>query len=157
MATPDMNQNEQMGAPAGQPPTENASALERVVRAGMTLMYDKNVFAQMFPQIEQAVKSGAPLAPLLASQALGLIKILNEKAQNMPKNVMAPAATALLIEFGDFLVKSGVAEPTAEDMQKAVQILIPQVVKMFGGQPGQPPQQAQQPPQGGMIQNAMGV
>lgn len=115
------------------PGPQNSDALQRVVLAGTKLMYDPKVF----PMFSQALESKAPLPQLLAQQAVGLLKILMDKSQGtMPKNVMIPAAVALMMEMGDFMVKAKLAQPTQEDMQAAIKLVIDLVVKVFGAQVG---------------------
>lgn len=122
------------------PNTENADALQRVVLAGTRLMYDPKIF----PTFEQGMQGDGPLPQKLAVQAVGLLKILMDKSNGtMPKNVLIPAAVALMLEMGDFLVKAKVARPTEDDMKQAVQLVIQMVMKVFGG-----PAPGAQPPTG---------
>lgn len=128
------------GTPPAAPGPQNADALERVVLAGTKLMYDPKVF----PMFAQALESGGPLPDMLAQQAVGLLKIMMDKSGGtMPKNVLIPAAVALMLEMGDFIIKSGLAKPTEEDMRAAVKTVIDLVMQVFGGQGA--------PPAGGMI------
>lgn len=124
------------GAAPAAPGPQNADALERVVLAGTKLMYDPKVF----PMFAQALEAGGPLPDMLAEQAVGLLKILMDKSGGtMPKNVLIPAAVALMLEMGDFIIKAGLAKPSDADMQAAVRMVIELVMRAFGGQGGAAP------------------
>lgn len=115
------------------PGAENAEALERVVLAGTKVMYDPKVF----PTFAEALKGGGPLPQVMATQAVGLLKILMDKSRGaIPKNVLIPAAVALMVEMGDFIVKAGLGKPTQGDMQNAIKLVVGMVAKVFGGAPG---------------------
>jgi len=136
-----MTPNE-MPAQSGQ----NSEALQKVVMAGMKLMYD----AKIFPMFADALEKD-PSPMNIAKQAAGLMKILMDKSQgSIPKNVMIPAAVALLFEMAGFMVQAGMPKPSDEDMQVALKALVQMMVQVFGGQqPGVPPAQptGAQPPQ----------
>lgn len=135
-----------------QAPTENTDALQRVVLAGMKVMYDQKIF-QTF---QQALAAQGPVPQKLAAQAVGLLKILMDKSGGtIPKNVLVPAATMLMFEMGDFMVKAGLGQPTKQDMADAVKLVIQMVLKLYAGpQQGAPQGQPEQPqpaqPQGMM-------
>lgn len=134
-----------------QPQPQNSEAMQKVVMAGMKLMYD----AKVFPMFAEALeKDPSPMG--IAKQTAGLMKILMDKSQgSIPKNVMIPAAVALLFEMAGFMVQAGMPKPSDEDMQGALKALVQMMVQVFGGQqavPGAPPAQPAAPaPQTGMI------
>lgn len=138
-----------MQSPA-QPGNQNSEAMQKVVMAGMKLMYD----AKVFPMFAEALeKDPSPMG--IAKQTAGLMKILMDKSQgSIPKNVMIPAAVALLFEMAGFMVQAGMPKPSDEDMQGALKALVQMMVQVFGGQapagapPAQPASSAgAQPPQ----------
>lgn len=136
---------------------EDQQMMQKAVMAGQKIMYDK----QIFPRFAQAIAKPAPLPMKLATEAAGLLKMINDRAQGqIPKRLMIPIGMMLMLEMADFMEKAKLAKPTERDVQNGMKLLIDIVVKMDGGkgkaptQPGaQPPQQAQPPapPQAGMI------
>lgn len=131
---------------------QRQEALQRVVLAAKKVMYDPNVF-QTFKQA--LLKRGTPSPDDLAAQAVGLLKILMNKSNNaIPTDILIPAATMILLEMADFLVKSGAHEPTKAEMDAAMQRVVILVVRVFGGGKGTQPAAAPGAPpqaQGGMI------
>ena len=128
---------------------QNSEAMQKVVMAGMKLMYDAKIFPMFAGALE---KDPSPMG--IAKQTAGLMKILMDKSQRqIPKNVMIPAAVALLFEMAGFMVQAGMPKPSDEDMQGALKALVQMMVQVFGGQqpgaPGAPPAQptGAQPPQ----------
>lgn len=138
---------------AATPPDDGAmeqkqEALRRVVMAGMKLMYDPKIF----PTFKEGFKDDKPIGFILSAQAAGLIKILDDKAQGkIPRSVLIPAGIMLLLEMASFMVEAGIAKPTKEDIQKAIQAFIALILKTYGvldagkQQPG--PQEGTPPPQ----------
>lgn len=124
---------------------QDQQMLQKVVMAGQKIMYDKSVF----PKFAEALAQPAPLPMKLATEAAGLLKMIQDKAQGqIPKRLMIPIGMMLLLEMGDFMEKSKLAKPTERDIQNAMKLLIDIVVKMDKGKPGaKPPQQpGAQPP-----------
>lgn len=122
-----------------QMPQANSDAMQKVVMAGMKLMYSQQVFPMFAEALE---KDPSPMG--IAKQTAGLMKILMDKSQgSIPKNVMIPAAVALLFEMAGFMVQAGMPKPSDADMQGALKALVQMMVQVFGGQ------QAAQPPQPG--------
>lgn len=120
-----------------QPGNPNSEAMQKVVMAGMKLMYD----AKVFPMFADALEKD-PSPQGIAKQTAGLMKILMDKSQgSIPKNVMIPAAVALLFEMAGFMVQAGMPKPSDEDMQGALKLLVGLMVQVFGGQqqPGAAP------------------
>lgn len=128
----------------------NATDLERVVMAGMKLMYSKETRQFLINGLNQ----DAPVDDRLATEAAGIIKMLDEKSNGtMPREIIVPAAVALMMEMVRFMMESGIATPTGAEiksaMQKLTMIILDQygiLAKMQGGQE-QPQQQEQMPPQ----------
>ncbi len=127
--------------------TPNNEAVQRVVMAGMKLMYDPKVF----PMFSEALEKN-PSPQGIARQAAGLMKILMDKSQGtIPQRVVIPSAMALLFEMTGFMVQAGMPKPSDADMQEAAKTLIGLLIQVFGGQGGgQPPAGmapgAEQPP-----------
>ena len=133
---------------------QNMEAVQRIVLAGMKIMYDKSTF-QMF---SQAMAGKEPVPVKLAKEAAGLMKILFDKSNgSMPKRHIVPAATMLLFEMADFMKQAGIADPSEEEVQGAVKLMIPILAELYGkknSQQQQPAMPQQQPPQGLIGQGA---
>lgn len=117
---------------------------ERVVLAGMKIMYDERTFG-IFKQ--GMMKQEVPLPQRLAMEAAGLMKMLMEKSGNkIPPQILPAAAAMLLMEMGKFMAEAGVAKPTSDDMRTATMLLMKILKSMFSKQPqGEAPQQPQPP------------
>lgn len=123
--------------PQGQPSPQNADALQRVVMAGMRIMYDQKVF----PAFAQAIKAD-PSPQGIAKQTAGLMKMLQDKAQgSIPRQVMIPAAMMLLFEMMSFMVQAkAIDRPDDATMKAAMTTLVKLLVQVFAGAPAAPPQ-----------------
>lgn len=143
--------------------SQDQTDTEKVVLAGMKVMYDQKVF----PQFIEAFKKGGPISDTLAAQAAGLVKILDDQSKGaIPKRVIVPAATVLLIEMADFLVQSKIAQPTKQDLAEAIKKLTAIILKIYSApQPGvqaqpmqqQPPASSPAPQAGGLINSQPGA
>lgn len=142
---------------------QDQDAMQRVVMAAQRIMYDK----QIFPRFAQAMTKSGPLPFKLATEAAGLLKMVQDRAKGqIPKRLLIPAGMMIMVEMGDFMEKSKLAKPNEQDVQEAMKLLIDMIPQIFKGKPGQqPPQQpgapapqAQPPapPQAGLI-NQMGA
>lgn len=145
-----------------QPSKENIDAFERVVLAGMRLMYDQRTF-EIFKR--GLVREDRPVPQRLAAEAAGLMKMLYDKSGGkMPKHIIAPAASMLLMEMGKFMTEAGIAQVSSDDVRQGTQMLMGMLKQMFGASqqpaaPAAPATPAQQPatPAGGLIQSAQGA
>lgn len=107
----------------------DATVLERVVMAGMKLMYDKAT-RQFFVN---GMKQEGPIADRLAMEAAGLIKMLDEKTHGaIPKAVIVPAAVALMMEMVRFMLESGIAKPKGTEIKEAMQKLVLIIMDQYG-------------------------
>ena len=142
---------------------------EKVVLAGMKLMYDERTFG-IFKQ--GMMKQDVPLPQRLAMEAAGLMKMLMEKSGNkIPPQILPSAAAMLLMEMGKFMAEAGVAKPTSDEIRAATMLLMKMLKSLFSKPQGQPqggaPQQPQQPgaqspqqpvpPQAAQLQPASGL
>ncbi len=139
--------------------TQNVRAFEKVVTAGMKLMYDENTF-EIFKR--WLMRKDRPVPQRLAAEAAGLMKMLFEKSNGtMPQEVIAPAAAMLLMEMGKFVTEAGIEQVTSAQVKEGTALLMNALKTMFGG--GQPaaqpaaPQPAQPPSPRGMVQVAQGA
>lgn len=131
-----------------QPTPQDMDALERVVLSGQKLMYDPKTF----PMLKDGLMREGPMPSKLSVQAAGIIKLLDDRAQGgIPKQVIIPAATALLFEMVDLVKQAGLAELSEEDVKKAMSLLVQIILKEYGvldklqgsAQSAQPPAQPQ--------------
>lgn len=152
-----------------QMPPELQNAYERVVVAGMKVMFDKSSHQSALEQLQ----GEGPVSERLGKAVAGLMVLLFKQSnQTMPPQVIIPAGTDLLIRAADFLKKSGSEQVTDQDVGEALSIMIETILTKFGldpakvlnsydgsqvpaqgaglvdqaaGQPGQPPGQPAPP------------
>lgn len=111
-------------------------ATRRVVLAGMKLMYD----VKTFPTFKQGMMKKMPMPDKLATEAAGLVKMLQDKANgSIPRQVLIPAASMLMLEIAKFMEDVGLAKPTPEEIKQAYAKLVPLMAKAF---PNVPPRSA---------------
>lgn len=120
-------------------PPELQEAYERVVIAGMKMMFSKETHRIMLKELQ---KKG-PISQRLGQGIAGLMLILFKESNNtMPPQVIIPAGTQLTMEAVDFMRKTGVAKVTNKDIGDALQMMISTIIEKFGGNPGQIEQMA---------------
>lgn len=103
-------------------------ATKRVVLAGQKLMYD----AKTFPIFRAGMMKQMPMPQKLATEAAGLVKTLQDKANGaIPRQVLIPAATMLILEIAKFMKDAKIGDPTPQDIQAAYQLLVPIMAKAF--------------------------
>lgn len=151
--------------------SSDQDAVEKIVLAGMKLMYDPAT-RQVF---EQGVTAKLPISDVLAREAVGVLKMIDERAKgNLPRHLIAPVATMLLAEIAKFMKDAGIADPSEQDLLDGVKKMLGMVMKVFGkellakrrgqaqqpaasqAQPTQPaPQMPAQQPPAGLIQSGV--
>lgn len=113
-------------------PPELQEAYERVVVAGMKMMFSKETNKYMLKQIEgpgsMAEKLGNGIAELM-------IALFLESNKTMPPQVIIPAGTELLVQAADFINKSELAEVTNKDVGDGIQLMMSLVFRQFGIDP----------------------
>ena len=132
-------------------PAVNMSALDRVVAAGLKLLYSPSTRQQLMTGLTRE----APPDDVLAMEMTGVMKMMIDQSKGkMPANVIAPAADILTIDLADFANKSGLMKIDAKTLLSARNKTALGVAKVSGvldamkGQQGQEqPPPAQQPPQ----------
>lgn len=134
-------------------PPELQNAYERVVVAGMKMMFSKETNKYMLKQLEGPGSMAEKLGNGIAELMLALFMQSNK---TMPPQVIVPAGTELLVQAADFIRKGGIAKVTNRDIGDGIQIMMAKVFQAFGidpnklfqkiGQfdPSQLPQMAQQ-------------
>ena len=138
--------NEQMARPHGrseitpesirqnmQMPVHLQNAFDRVIAAGMKLMYGKKTHALMMQGLDSK-----PAGQLLGEGVVGLMGILTEQSNNtIPPEVIIPAGIYLIAEAADFFERSGSLAVSSADIAEATQIYIYMVIQKSGGDPDQ--------------------
>jgi hypothetical protein len=111
-------------------PPQLQEAYQRVVLAGMKMMFSPQTHQQMMQHLEQG--QGTP-AQNLGQGMAGLIMIMYQKSNGtMPPQVMIPAATYLLSEAVDFLDKTKAMNLSAADVSNAMEIMIRTILQHCG-------------------------
>ena len=113
-------------------PPESQEAYERVVIAGMKVMYSKESHRMMLKELQ---KEG-PIDQRLGKGIAGLMLLLfKESNGTMPPAVIIPAGIKLVMEAVDFMRSTKLATPTNGDIGNGVQIMIAIILEKFGVAP----------------------
>lgn len=113
-------------------PPELQDAYERVVVAGMKVMFSKETNKYVLSAIEgqgsNAEKLGGGVAELL-------IMLFAQSNKTMPPQIIIPAGTELVVQAADFVKKAGLMQVTNQDIGDGIQVMISLVMKAFGADP----------------------
>lgn len=113
-------------------PPDMQEAYDRVVVAGMKLMFSKETHRIMLKEMQ---KEG-PLSQRLGRGVAGLMLIMvKESNSTMPPQIIIPAGVELLMQAVDFMKKTDMANPTNEEIGQAMQIMITTILEKFGVDP----------------------
>ena len=133
---------------------EDSEAAKKVVLGCMKLMFDKATHQHLV----DGMQGPAPMPEKLARNVVGVMKMFAGRAQGqIPRQVLIPAATMLVMELAEFVAKSGLGKPTGADVKAAVGLVVKLVKEAFpagGTPPAQPAAQPPAPPQPPMQQPA---
>lgn len=112
-------------------PPQFQDALDRIVLAGMKVMFDKSTHDLMLKELDGPGATGEKLGKGIA----GLMALLWQQSNNsMPPQLIIPAMLILLAQAVDFMKKSG--EPVSEqDYGEATQVAVGTVLQMFNLDP----------------------
>lgn len=113
-------------------PPELQNAYERVVVAGMKLMFSKDTNKYLLQQLDAPGSMAEKLGNGIAELVLMLFMQSNK---TMPPQVIIPAGTELVVQAADFIKKSNLAEVTNRDIGDGIQIMMSQVFRQFGIDP----------------------
>jgi hypothetical protein len=128
-------------------PPELKEAYERVVLAGMKVMFDP----QTHEMALKAIQGEGPVEQRLAQGIAGLMgTLIDQSNQTMPPQVVIPAGIELLVAAGDYLRESGADPITDEQIGEAMA----QFVQIVLEQAGADPTELQAMLQGGMGEGA---
>jgi hypothetical protein len=113
-------------------PPELQEAYERVVIAGMKVMFAKESHRAMLQEIQKP----GPMDERLGKGIAGLMLMLfKESNDTMPPAVIIPAGVNLLMEAVDFMRKSGLAKPTNAEIGGGIEIMMSIILEKFGVAP----------------------
>lgn len=113
-------------------PPELQEAYERVVIAGMKVMFDKNTHRAMLREITKA----GPMGDKLGQGVAGLLLMLVKESNNtMPPAVLIPAGLELIMQAVDFVRRAELGTVTNEDIGRAAEVMITTLMGKFGADP----------------------
>jgi hypothetical protein len=113
-------------------PPELQEAYERVVVAGMKVMFSKESHRAMLKELERP----GPMDQRLGKGVAGLMLLLfKESNGTMPPAVIVPAGVKLLMEAVDFMRETGLGDPTNNEIGSGMQIMISIILEKFGVAP----------------------
>lgn len=113
-------------------PPELQEAYDRVVLAGMKIMFSKETAGKVL----KAIQGPGPISKRLGVGIAGLIATLFQQSnKTIPPQVIIPAGTNLLMQAADFLKRSGVEKITDKEIGEAMQVMLNTVLDMFGVDP----------------------
>ena len=113
-------------------PPDLQNAYDRVVTAGMKVMFSKESHQVMLQEIQRP----GPLDQRLGKGIAGLMLMLfKESNGSIPPSVIIPAGVKLLMEAVEFLRDSGLEKPTNADIGNGMEIMISTILEKFGVPP----------------------
>ena len=115
-------------------PPELQEAYERVVIAGMKVMFSKESHKLMLDEIQKEGPIGQKLGMGIAGLMLLLVK---ESNNTIPPEVIIPAGVNLLSRAADFIRKSEIEKITNADIGNAMEVMISTILQKFGVEPEQ--------------------
>ena len=115
-------------------PPEFQEAYERVVIAGMKVMFSKESHKLMLDELQKEGPVGQKLGMGIAGLMLLLVK---ESNNTIPPEVIIPAGVNLLSRAADFIRKSEIEKITNADIGDAMEVMISTILQKFGVEPEQ--------------------
>lgn len=113
-------------------PPELQEAYERVVIAGMKVMFSKESHKVMLEELQREGLMDQRLGKGIAGLMLLLFKESNE---TMPPAVIIPAGMKLMMEAVDFMRETDLGQPTNAEIGGGMQIMISTILEKFGVAP----------------------
>lgn len=115
-------------------PPELQEAYERVVIAGMKVMFSKQTHKFFIEQLQ----AEGQMAQKLGQGVAGLVMFLfKESNQTIPQEVLIPAGVRLLTKAADFINQSGKAQVSNQEIGEAMALMIESIMTQFGITPEQ--------------------
>jgi len=113
-------------------PPELQEAYERVVIAGMKVMFSKESHKLMLDEFQKEGPLGEKLGKGIAGLMLLLVK---ESNGTIPPEVIVPAGINLISRAADFIRKSKLEKITNADIGDAIEIFTSTILEKFGVDP----------------------
>ena len=113
-------------------PPELQEAYERVVIAGMKVMFSKESHKLMLDELQKEGPMGQKLGTGIAGLMLLLVK---ESNGTLPPEVIVPAGINLLTRAADFIRKSKIEKITNGDIGDAMEVFMSTILEKFGVDP----------------------
>lgn len=113
-------------------PPQLQEAYDRVVVAGMKMMFSKESHSLMLEQLNAPGNMAQKLGEGIASLMVLMYKQSN---QTMPPEVIIPAGIRLLVEAADFVKKSGKAKLSNAEVGQAIELMLSMLMEKFGVSP----------------------
>jgi hypothetical protein len=137
-------------------PANLQPVFDKIVLSGMRIMFDKSSHKLMLDELEQP----GPLAQRLSNGTIKLMYMLWQQSnKTIPPQLMVPATLVLTLRAFQFLQESQDPEATKEVLGQAVELAVNGVIERFkpaGGEQAPAPGAQDAPPQGGMLDAAIG-
>ena len=113
-------------------PPELQEAYERVVIAGMKVMFSKESHKVMLKELQRE----GPMDQRLGKGIAGLMLLLVKESNNtIPPEVIIPAGMKLMMEAVDFMRETDLGQPTNAEIGGGMQIMISTILEKFGVAP----------------------
>lgn len=108
---------------------QNRDAYDRIIVAGMKLMFSKETNAML----QDGMEEGPGLPDQAGTAIVGIMVMLQRNARGtMPFDAMLPAAVTLLMHAIDFLAQTGRLEITPEVVGQAMRAMVQALLKQLG-------------------------
>ena len=115
-------------------PAELQEAYDRVVLAGMKVMFSK----ESNQLLMQEIQDEGPVPQRLGQGVAGLMLLLfKESNETIPPQVIIPAGTELMMQVVDFLKKAELIKVSDQDVGAAMEVMISAILQAFGVDPMQ--------------------
>jgi hypothetical protein len=113
-------------------PPELQEAYERVVIAGMKVMFSKESHKLMLDELQKEGPMGQKLGMGIAGLMILLVK---ESNGTIPPEVIIPAGINLITRAADFIRKAKIDKITNGDIGDAMEVFISTILEKFGVDP----------------------
>lgn len=111
-------------------PPELQEAYERVVLAGMKIVFNEKTENILMTQINGPGDTGEKLGKGIAGLMLLLFQ---ESNKTIPPAVIIPAGVDLLVQTAEFLKKGNLVEVAPDDVGQGIEVMVSVLLEKFGG------------------------
>jgi hypothetical protein len=110
-------------------PQNLKAGFERVIHAGMSILYSQNLNQQLKQRIAQTKD---PITEAADGAARMVTVLYSQSKKTMPTELLMPAAMVFAIEYVDLLAKAGKAQITPQFIGELAQAVTESVMKAMG-------------------------